>query len=258
MNRETLLELIPEYALDVLSEEEKRAVEALLATDSEAQALLADYQAITDIFALTAEARLAPPHLRNDLKARLAAEKPSLTILPKPSLETAISPQTSKQRIPIWFMSAAAALVVLAVGVLIALNLLNPTPNQAELLFNELAQLPDSQRIPIESVFKDDMSGELIIAPDGQRAALKVANLPVVNEPHDFQLWLVSPDGVQSGGIIPAIQAAGTSYITIPLAGTSASDYQAFGVSLEPEGGSPFADRPSGERMFFVNLPEAS
>jgi len=79
MDRNDLLDLIPAYALGALDAEERAAVETLLATDAEAQQLLAEYQGVAETLMLTAPARPAPAHLQADLKARLAAQRESTT-----------------------------------------------------------------------------------------------------------------------------------------------------------------------------------
>ena len=48
MDRETLLDLIPAYALGALDSEERAEFEAWLSTDSDGRRLLAEYQAVFD------------------------------------------------------------------------------------------------------------------------------------------------------------------------------------------------------------------
>ena len=44
------------------------------------------------------------------------------------------------------------------------------------------------------------------------------------------------------------------TYVRVPLDGRRLSDLAAMGVSLEPAGGSPYADRPTGPRVFAIPL----
>jgi anti-sigma-K factor RskA len=98
MDRNTLLELIPAYAVDALDAEERQAVEALLERDPEAQALLADYEAITAMLPLAAPMRPAPSHLNNDLRSRLAARKINGSADVTQSDSSQPSPQPSPER----------------------------------------------------------------------------------------------------------------------------------------------------------------
>ena len=60
MDRNELLDLIPAYALEALEPDEKRQVEALLKTDSEAQQILADYQDIAHNLILATPSTACP------------------------------------------------------------------------------------------------------------------------------------------------------------------------------------------------------
>ncbi|MEP6988838.1 MAG: hypothetical protein ABI970_24770, partial [Chloroflexota bacterium] len=110
MDRNELLDLIPAYALEALEPDEKQQVEALLKTDVEAQQLLAEYQDITNNLILATPARRAPVHLQDDLRKRLAANRP---VQAAPS--TAVRP--ARRRASIWLpLLAAAAVIVLIFG----------------------------------------------------------------------------------------------------------------------------------------------
>jgi anti-sigma-K factor RskA len=49
------------------------------------------------------------------------------------------------------------------------------------------------------------------------------------------------------------------TYVAVPLEGRTLADLASVGVSLEPAEGSPYADKPSGPRVFLIPLapPEA-
>src|SRR5689334_9916746 len=118
MDRNILLDLIPAYALGALDPAELAEVERSLASDPEAQRLLADYQQVADLLLLTIPARRAPVALADDLRLRLKTE-PRLTANVTPATAT-VSPQ---RRIlhPAWLipLAAAAALLILALGLLV-------------------------------------------------------------------------------------------------------------------------------------------
>ncbi|MBI5667532.1 MAG: anti-sigma factor [Chloroflexi bacterium] len=89
--------------------------------------------------------------------------------------------------------------------------------------------------------------------PDGREAVIRVENLPAIGSDQTFQLWLVDEAGARSGGLFRFANTQGENYIVVPL-DKPVSEYRAFGVSLEPAGGSPYADRPTGPRVFRVEV----
>ncbi len=240
MDRETLLDLIPAYALGALDPEERAAFERALAADPEAQQRLAEYQAVAEALPLAAPARLAPAHLQADLRRRLAASRPRRRFAP-----------TWRLSARGWALAAvgAAALVAIAAAVL----LLQPQGDAAAQLYARIAAQPDVRRVALTPAMPDVTGGELLMTADGQQAVIRVDRLPILGEEQTFQLWLVDAAGARSGGLFRYDRAAGPFYIIVPLE-KPASAYEAFGVSLEPAGGSPLADGPSGPRVFRVNL----
>ncbi len=236
MTRDELLDLIPAYALGALDPDERASVEALLQTDAEAQLLFADYEQVAEWMVLSTPARRAPTRLQDDLKRRLA---------------TSPQPPAARRIIPLWTLAAAAAVFVVIVG---ALLLTRPAaPTTPEQLFQQIAARPDALRIPIAAAEGIPASGELIASPDGTQAVIRVANLPTLTADQIYQLWLVDDSGVMSGGLLSFPDPQRENFIVLPIS-KPIQDYAGFGVSLEPAGGSPLPDGPSGPRMFGVSV----
>src|SRR5262245_35245263 len=100
MDRNTLLDLIPAYALGALDADERAEVDAFLATDDEARTLLAEYQAFTDSLVFSVPARPAPAHLNADLRQRLATSRPQPTAtVPKSESELVPPPVSPTARL---------------------------------------------------------------------------------------------------------------------------------------------------------------
>lgn len=241
MDRETLLNLIPAYALNALDPEERAAVERALAADPEVRQRLAEYQAVADALALAAPARLAPEHLQADLRARLAASPPRRPAISRWAPFGSWAPVA---------LGIAAALVVILAAVLL---LIQPETDPGAQLYARIAAQPDARRLALTPAMADVTGGELVMTADGGQAVIRVDQLPVLGDEQTFQLWLVDATSTRSGGLFRSERAAGPHYIVIPL-DKPAADYQAFGVSLEPAGGSPLPDGPSGPRVFRVSL----
>jgi anti-sigma-K factor RskA len=246
MDRNTLLDLIPAYALGALDANERADVEALLAADVEAQQLLAEYQAVTEALVLATPARRAPAHMGDDLRRRLAAAPPA-------SDQAAIKSLPTQRRAVLWTVLAAAAVVIVLAGLLLVLRNTKPQSPDPAQLYAEIAAQPDALHIPITPVFQPSTSGELVASADGKQAVVLVENLPAIAANQTFQLWLVDPAGAHSGGLLQFANAQGPNYIPLPL-DKPISDYVGFGVSIEPQGGSPKSDGPTGPRAFGITL----
>ncbi len=238
MNREELLDLIPAYALGALDPDEHAEVEALLAADAEARHLLADYERLTSMLALAAPARSAPAGLQDDLRRRLAANRlPNVRPYPRlPWLSVMVG--------------VAAALLVAVVGLLAVLR--TPADPGAE-LYQRIVADPGARRYPLEPGLQETTSGELVASADGRAAVIRVQTLPPIEPDQTFQLWLADGDGVSSGGLFRFDDPAGPNYLIVPLE-KPVEQYRAFGLSLEPAGGSPYSDRPTGPRVLRVEL----
>lgn len=253
MTHDELTALLPAYVVGALEPDERRAVEQALAADPAARALLADYQASAAALVALAPLRTAPEHLHADLQARLDARRPTR------QPDAARLRRAPWRRLPRPAWVAAALVVVIAGGVLAALLLRRddsapPAADGARALYSEIAALDHALRYAVVARdLKPDVSGELVASPDGRRAVIRVEGLPVLTEENVFQLWLVDDAGVRTSGGLFRQTDGDATYIEVPLAAPFDA-YQRFGVSLEPAGGSPFPDRPTGPGVFSVAL----
>ena len=250
MDRNTLLDLIPAYALGALDSDERAEVEAFLATDEEARKLLAEYQDLTDSLILTVPARRAPAHLNADLRQRLAASRPQGAPVAQPEPPLKVVP---RQRTRIWipYVMAAAAILVVA----LAAVLLRPKgpPDDPAQRYQWIIAQTGARQIPITPA-DSNAGGQLATTADGQYGVIEVRELPALQADQTYQLWLVDDTGAHSGGLMRFDQPQGPNYIILPL-DKPVDDYQGFGVSIEPENGSPDPKGPSGPRVFGVAVP---
>lgn len=249
MDRETLLESIPAYALGALDDEERRQVEQLLATDAEARQRLAEYEAIAELLVLDAPLRQAPSHLKDDLRQRLTQQPPgNVTSLP-PQTEV---PQRSTSR-QVWLAAAAAVVVVFVaaglVGVLM-LTIFPSPPTGGAALWAQLRQQADSQQFEVDAADFVGVTGELLVSADGTQAVLRVANFPQISTDKTFQFWLVTPDEVRSGGTWFPRADRDEFFIVLEL-DTPLQELVRIGCSIEPSGGS---ESPTGPRVFNIRL----
>lgn len=241
MDKNELLDLIPAYALDALDPEERASVEALLAADEDARHLLAEYRQVAELLVFAAPGQPAPAHLTEDLRRRLAARRGRSSLA---------------RRHRRWgrALLLVAALLLLAVGAILVLTRPVTPPNPAE-RYATLAAQENALRIPlVPGEGQEQVSGELVAAPDGRQAVIQVVNLPPLGPDQTFQLWVRPVEGdVYSGGLFRA-EGSPEMYIVLPLGEQPLQRFAGFGVSIEPAGGSPYPDRPTGPRVFAVQL----
>jgi anti-sigma-K factor RskA len=139
-------------------------------------------------------------------------------------------------------LGAAAAVFIVLIAVFIAVQQLNPPDEQqvasAQELYYMLEGDEDTQKIPIDPAV-EGVQGDLVISADGEIAILRLAELPQIEENQAYQLWaLEDNDVLHSAGLYHWADGHGPYYVELELA-KSIDLYQRFGMSIEPEDGSP-------------------
>ncbi len=250
---EPLENLIPAYVLGALDADERARVEAQLAADPAARQLLAEYEQVAGNLAFAAPALSAPEHLAADLQKRLSARRQA----PGEALASrAAASQTAPMRM-YRYLAVLAALLVVAVGITVAVQSGRSASPAA--LYTRLDTQEGAAHFQLQpGDVTDSVTGDLVAAADGRQAVIAVSALPELTPDQTFQLWVRSADGtVRSGGLFRTLDdtADPVTYITIPLRTDESVDMlAAVGVSLEPAGGSPYEDRPTGPRVFLIPI----
>ena len=87
-------------------------------------------------------------------------------------------------------------------------------------------------------------AGTLVVDSEGEYGTLVVEGLPALDQDHQYQVWLIR-DGQRTSGGVFSVSPEGYGALMLsspePL-----SSYPAFGVTIEPEGGSP---GPTGDKV---------
>lgn len=264
MSRDELLQLIPAYVLGALDEDERRQVDMLLADDVEAQTMEKEYRQIEMMLPFMAVNRQASPDLKDRLLYRIhnnsadADETDNIDddiddaddVTP----ENVVPFKEKRKRSPRrqYIFPLAAVLVIAVIGLLFALSSSNETATP-QAIFRSLYEQPNSERVYVEASADSAAHGTLLISTDGEQAVLRVRELPDLSSDKTFQLWLIDDAGSKSGGIYEADEQS-ELYVLIPNE-RPINTYTTFGMSIEPAGGSPLGDAPSGQRVFAVNVP---
>jgi len=239
VTHDELRELLAPYALDALRPQETRDLEAHLATCEACQRELALLREVAG--GLAAGVTVATPPAA--LRARIldaVAPRPRVVSLPR-----------------LWGvgLAAAAALVVVLVGLNVSLNRQiaalsrdNQTLNQQLTAINErlgaqervLALLanPASRTTPLAGSVPANV--RFVFHHDTRQGALVVSDLPDPGADRVYQLWLVAGQDLVSAGIFRPVQ--GRSVI-VPVT----ADFSRFQVvAISVERGPTGAPRPSG------------
>jgi anti-sigma-K factor RskA len=235
---EEILELIPAYALNSLDSDEEAKIRRHLPGCEACQAELAAYAAVVDELPLAAPDDQPSP----SLKGRLLEQ-----INPAPASKRSWGQQLSEAiqdllNGPRWRTVAwsAGLLLVLALAI-------------GNVIQWQQANTPDSnswRRIRLTgSEIAPEATGIIYISADGRNGTVIVDSLPQLDPNQQYQLWLIQ-DGQRTSGAVFSVDSSGYRGLQIespfPL-----QEYEAFGITIEPEGGSP---SPTGERVLGYNL----
>lgn len=251
MSGEIIHSLCAAYAVDALDDEERQRFEAHLDVCSECRHELADLQSATTALAgLTEET--PPPELRvsvldaigrvrplpplerpADAAAVAGTDLPGTGARPAPDTEatTTVTPLARRRPLPVGWIAAAAAAVVLVVG-LIAWNPLDRGDRGTRLTAaEEISRASDARRVE-GSVAGHDAT--LVVSDDLDRTALFSDDMPPAPKGHDYQLWYFRSGQAASAGVMPDSEATSQAVVLKGRLGNA----DAVAVTVEPDGGS--------------------
>lgn len=232
-----LIDLAAVYALDAVSESERRDIESrLVAADPEVAAMFErEARAIRETMATVSASTAAEPsaHLRRRLLDAVAAESDSFTA-PVP-----LAARRNRRRN---FLLAAAAAVVIAIGGITVASRLsqNEAPPTSAQVFAAHDVRTSSGAI------EGGGTATVVYSKDVGAGVLVMNNVKPPVGGTVYQMWLLGPQGPESAGIMDSAAVAPST--TAVLEGLSQST--ALGFSVEPPGGST---KPTGQ--IFAELP---
>ncbi len=248
-DHDAIEELLPAYALGSLEAAEAVAVESHLDSCPDCRASLAGFQLMVADLALAAPEVTPGPGVRLQLLERVSAssgrvsQPPAATggwrrrlraFLTRPRPATAWQPG-----------------LILLLLFLLAGNIWLWTQNQAGPTVAAPATplLPFTTLVMTGTDLAPEAVGIIYISDDGAHGTLIVEGLPDLPESQQYQLWLIK-DGQRSDGGVFSVTPDGYSslWIRAPL---PLDQYPAFGITIEPAGGSP---QPTGDRVLGYNL----
>lgn len=237
-NNQHIVDLIPEYVLDLLEPQQADQVAAHLQQCAACRAELEAYQRVIDQLALGAPQKSPPAALRAKILAGTGAVPPAPEIPRQAPGWRARLAGLFSAPVPGW-----AVVSLVFIGILAVVNLLLWW--QLANVRQELAQQNPLQVVAMANTeAAPGAGGLLIISGDGRHGTLVVDQLPVLDEQHAYQIWLIRDNVRTSGGVFTVDEDGyGSKYISAP---DPLISYPAFGVTIEPAEGSP---GPTGEKV---------
>jgi anti-sigma-K factor RskA len=234
--RERFDDLKEAYALDALSEEERREVEDYLGMHPELRAEVDDLRSVVNLLALAPQEYEPPPELRRDLLNRISSS-PDATPAAVPSPDRAglwrlIGPSG---------LAAAAVLALVTVGMFVwnaALQEENQTLQ---------GELQGRQTYALEGTgAAQEVQGEVVRLGD-ERAVLVAEELPSPPEGETYETWILREDVPEPAGLFEPDDAG---VAAAPIEG-SIEGADAVAVTVEPSGGS---SSPTSDPLMTANI----
>ncbi|HFD39493.1 MAG TPA: hypothetical protein ENJ31_06555 [Anaerolineae bacterium] len=239
-NDSHVTDLLAAYALGSLDAEEAAQVAGHLSDCPLCRAELAAFEAVADHLALAAPEATPPPALKRRILGQIQTPRREPVGQPR---------RTWWQRLADRFpgVSPAWGAVSLVLAALLILSNVwwwqrtsrRPTEGPGKM---QIVALVGTEAAP-------EAEGTLVISEDGEYGALVVDGLPPLDAAHQYQLWLIHDEQRTSGGVFSVNpEGYGTLWISSP---DPLSSYSAFGITVEPAGGSP---GPTGDKVLGGSL----
>lgn len=246
MLHDSLKDRIPDYALDLLDEAEIPEFVAHLDTCDECRSELVSFRQVVDGLGLAVPA-VDPPL---DLKARMLASLPVTAPMETPvqasppaSLRVRLS-RLFQRNLLVWSSVGLVAILLLGISNLFLWQQINElrAASAPPVTALRVVNLAGTEAAPLAT-------GVLVISEDGRHGALIADLLPSLPEGFQYQVWLIR-DGVRTSAGIFSVNPEGYGVVYLkspePLV-----NYPAFGVTIEPAGGSP---GPTGDKVLGGDL----
>ena len=261
MDPQRIEELLPFYALDALTDEERDLVEAYLTEHPEARGQMDELQSAASALPHAAAPVEPPRRLKDALMARVAVDQRS---------QVQVQKQASGPNERRWvnlFPALGFAVAVIAVAWAVILNiqlsqlrhavsaLNNALAAQSNSLAQINAKLPQGTASSVVTIslkgtnVQPQAEGQLIADPQKESAVLVIAGLAKLETGKTYQVWLIKGKVPVSVGLL-SVDAQGQA-VLILNSKTAIGAFDKLGISIEPNGGS---SQPTGDIVVLSDL----
>lgn len=263
MDREHIDELLPFYALDALSEEERELVETYLREHPEARQQVEELGAAASALPYSVQPVEPSPRSKAALMARVAADQKAAA----PSVQQDRSAPRRKMHFANLFRALSLGAAAIAILWAVVLNLqVARLQSQVTALNDRIAAQSDALDRIVTSLPQTDPStvitvalrgtdsqpqvqGQLIVNPDSQSAVLVITGLPPLDAGQTYQVWLINGGAPISAGLLAADENGQAVFIV--TSEESIGSFSQLGISIEPQGGS---QQPTGDIIVLNDL----
>jgi anti-sigma-K factor RskA len=235
ITEEHVLDSVPAYVLGCLDEGEQRQVADHLAICESCRAEAQVYQQLLDEMPFAVAESEPPPGLKTRIMQQVKKTSPEPYREPKTSPWEKLS-QLLRGAAPAWGLASLALIAVLALSNAYLWGRVSSLEKELQSDFMTV-DLQGSEAAP-------GATGVLIISPHGDQGTLVVDDLPTLSQTQQYQLWLIR-DGQRTSGGVFSVDPEGYGHLVV-LSPTPLTSYSAFGVTVEPAGGSP---GPTGDKV---------
>jgi len=256
-------ELLPFYALDALTDEERELVDSYLAEHPEAREQMKYLHSAASGLPYGISPVEPPRQVKESLMARVNADAevrvPSSVQVPRQAARRAVWFENLFQ---VFSLGAAAVAIIWAVILNTQVSRLQTEisglhatlAKQADTLEQILVNLPKSPSNVITvsisgTNVQPSAHGQLIADPKEESAVLIISGLPKLEVNKTYQVWLGSGGTMVSAGLL-SIDANGQGVVVV-TSNESIGSFNKLGISVEPQGGSP---QPTGDIVVFSDI----
>lgn len=244
MSHDLILDLIPGYALGSLDADDLQLVTRHLQDCPVCRQDVQAYQETVASLAMAAPQYAPSPALKSRLMQKI--DQQGAPTNPQQDGWVGLFKALSA-----WFSSpvgvvagALAVLMVIALGVnnLVLWSQVRELQSLAAQQELRLVQLSGTTHAP-------NASGYIVFNPNQSSGKLIVENTPGLSQTQQYQLWLIKDGKRTSGGVFSVNESGSTTHII--RAEKPLDSFQAFGITVEPRGGSP---APTGIKVMGGDL----
>ena len=260
MDQREIEELLPFYALDALTDEEREFVESYVSAHPEARARLEEMTGAASSLPHGISPVEPPRRIKDALMARVrvnqrahtpAAVQPTRRAIRFENLFQALSLGAAAVAI-IWALLLNVQISRLRGEVSLLGEALAAQSNSLQEINSRLSQPTTSPVITISLAGTDarpHARGQLIVDPNSTSAVLVVGGLSQLEPGKTYQVWLIDGGGARSAGLL-AVDAHGQGFLILNSE-FAIGEFNALGISIEPDGGSA---QPTGEIVVLSDL----
>jgi anti-sigma-K factor RskA len=227
-----VLEILPDFVIGLLSDDETSQVAEHLSGCATCQAELSRLNTVADDLPLALVQTEPPARLKDNLMKTIQHSK---------SRQAGSIPQAeTEKKVGFW----GRWLPVMGVALLVLLAVTNLVLWQQLTNSNQQAQIPMKVVALANTQYSPSAMGELVIDNNGQYGTLVVDSLAKLDDSLQYQVWLIRGNEHTSGGVF-SVNPDGYASLEV-MAPQALTSYDSIGVSIEPFGGSL---APTGNRV---------